>query len=735
MSRSTDNSFSLFGFSDENELDTDTASGKAEDAITDSKNENSQLNADTDASLKGAANQANKAGTIKDKDGQLQETLFLFDGDGGDIATGTGPSSRRKATTRQTDSTNAGLSLTSPAAVTLSGSPDNPETGPGKGIYDESAIQTLDALEHIRLRTGMYIGRIGDGSHPADGIYVMLKEVVDNSIDEFIMGHGRKIVITRNDKTITVRDYGRGIPLGKVVECVSHINTGGKYNDDVFQFSVGLNGVGNKAVNALSSMFEVISYRDGHFKRAVFEKGKLLLEEEDHTPEGTNEPDGTFVRFTPDEEIFGKYEWREEYLAHRLRYYSFLNNGLRLVYNGKHYFSKNGLAELLEHEIGKEPTLYDIAHFKSDQIEFAFTHCNNFNEQYFSFVNGQHTDDGGTHQSAYREGILKGINEFARKNHAGEDVRVGLIGAVSVKIQDPVFESQTKNKLSSTEIRPTVVQTVKDQVVLWLHKSPETAKRLIDKIQNNEKLRKELASVKKEAKERAKKVAIRIPKLVDCKVHYTDKHHNKHQQTTIFLTEGDSAAGAMIQARDVYTQAIFALKGKPLNCINLDQAAIYKNEELYNIMRGLGIEDSLDGLRYNQVVLATDADVDGMHIRNLLLTYFLRFFEDLVLKGHVFILETPLFRVRNKQKTVYCYSEAERDRATRSLKGCEITRFKGLGEISPMEFKNFICDDRFLTKVSVHSLSDARKSIDFFMGKNTPSRKEFIVDNLIADSV
>ncbi len=598
--------------------------------------------------------------------------------------------------------------------------------------YDEKTIQTLDALAHIRLRTGMYIGRIGDGSNPQDGIYIMLKEVIDNSVDEFIMGQGKKVEINLEGDTVTVRDYGRGIPLGKVVECVSQINTGGKYNDDVFQFSVGLNGVGTKAVNALSDTFEVCSYREGKFKRATFNQGKLKKESAGKEPKA---PTGTYIRFTPDTEIFKKFKWNNEFIDHRLRYYAYLNSGLELEFNDRTFLSRNGLQDLLAEEIGEEPALYDIFHCKVDQLEFAFTHTNNYGENYFSFVNGQYTNDGGTHQSAFREGVLKGVTEFAGKSFAGEDVRDGMIGAVSVKIQDPVFESQTKNKLGSTEVRGWVVQAVKEQVVLWLHRNEASASALLEKVRANERIRKELASIKKEARERAKKVAIRIPKLIDCKVHFGDTNEKRRDQSTIFITEGDSAGGAMVQSRDVYTQAIFTLKGKPLNCYGLNRDTVYKNEELYNIMRALGIEDGLEGLRYNRVVIATDADVDGMHIRNLLLTYFLRYFEELVTKGHVYILETPLFRVRNKKDTRYCYSEAERDVAMAAIKGPEVTRFKGLGEISPGEFGQFIGEDIRLIPVAVRSMGEVGRALDFFMGKNTPERKNFIVKNLIADLV
>ena len=597
--------------------------------------------------------------------------------------------------------------------------------------YDEKAILTLDPLAHIRLRTGMYIGRLGNGSNPNDGIYILLKEVVDNAIDEFIMGEGKRIEITRDGEAVTVRDYGRGIPLGKVVDCVSKMHTGGKYNDDVFQFSVGLNGVGTKAVNALSEQFEVAAWRSGKSKRAYFCRGKKKKVEDRDEPAS---PNGTFVGFTPDHEIFGDYEWREEYIEHRLRYYAFLNTGLTLKYNGQLFKSSQGLKDLLEEELGEEQGLYGVMHHRDDKLEFAFTHTHNYGENYYSFVNGQHTSDGGTHQSAFREGLLKGINEFAKKSFAGPDVRDGLVGAVAVKVQEPVFESQTKNKLGSTDVRGWIVPAVKDAAVIWLHKNPAVAGELIKKVEANERLRKELSAVKKQARERAKKTAIRIPKLIDCKLHLGGKHE-RSAESAIFLTEGDSAGGSMVQARDVDTQAIFSLKGKPLNCYGLKRDAIYKNEELYNIMRALGIEESLDGLRYGKVVIATDADVDGMHIRNLLLTYFLRYFEELVVRGHVYIFETPLFRVRNKKETRYCFSEAERERAMLEVSKPEVTRFKGLGEISPRELKQFMGGDIRLVQLQMRALGEVSKALGFYMGKNTPQRKNFIVDNLIAEVV
>jgi len=596
--------------------------------------------------------------------------------------------------------------------------------------YDEKAIQTLDALEHIRLRTGMYIGRLGDGSTAVDGIYVMMKEVIDNSVDEFIMGVGKKIEIRREGPTIEVRDYGRGIPQGKVIECVSQINTGGKYNDDVFQFSVGLNGVGTKAVNALSASFEATSWRERRYRTAHFERGVL---QKDKKGRDAETPPGTLVRFTPDREIFDTFAWNEEFIEDRLRYYPYLNAGLSIQYNGRRFHSAGGLADLLGHEIGDEPPLYEIIHSRHERLEFAFTHTHNYGETYCSFVNGQYTNDGGTHQAAFREGILKGVNEFASQSFSGDDVRDGIVGSVSIRVQDPVFDSQTKNKLGSTEVRGWIVPTVKDQLVLWLHQNPKAGERLIEKIKTNERIRKELASIKKDARERAKKIAIRIPKLTDCKFHYDQPRAKRRDETTIFITEGNLAAGVMVQSRDVYTQAIFALRGKPLNCHGLKRDAIYKNEELYNLMKALGIEDGLEGLRYNRVVIATDADVDGMHIRNLLLTFFLRYFEELVLKGHLYILETPLFRVRNKQETRYCYNEQERDAALEAIKGHEITRFKGLGEISPGEFGQFMNEGARLVPVGVGSLSEVAGVLEFFMGKNTPARRDFIIENLLTD--
>lgn len=594
--------------------------------------------------------------------------------------------------------------------------------------YDESTVLTLDALEHIRLRTGMYIGRLGDGSNPDDGIYVMLKEVIDNSIDEFIMNHGSRISVSHDPSTgkVGVRDYGRGIPLGKVIECVSQINTGAKYNDDVFQFSVGLNGVGTKAVNALSSHFVVSSHREGKFVQAEFCKGKLLKEQKG----SAKEPDGTYVEFIPDPEIFKKYAFEEEYILKRMWNYAYLNTGLTIEYNGQRISSKNGLLDLLNAEV-KEDRLYEPLYFKSKQLEFAILHTQSYGENYFSFVNGQTTSDGGTHLSAFREGLLKGVNEYAKKNFQGVDVREGIVACVSVRIKDPVFESQTKNKLGNTDIRASLVQEVKDAVVNLLYKNEQTAKTIIERIVFNEKLRRELAAVKKEAKEKQKKISFKIPKLRDSKYHFGDGS-KQADETMIFLTEGDSASASIVASRDPLTQAVFSLRGKPLNVFGMQMDQLYKNEEMFNLMSALNVEDDYSNLRYRKIILATDADVDGMHIRNLLITFFLTYFEGLVMNGHLYILETPLFKVRNKEQTLYCYSEEEKEKAVKKLKkGIEITRFKGLGEISPHEFKQFIGVDIRLLPVAVNSLSDIKPTLTFYMGKNTPERKQFIMRNLI----
>jgi len=598
-----------------------------------------------------------------------------------------------------------------------------------KKEYTESAIQTLDALTHIRMRSGMYIGRLGDGSHPDDGIYVLLKEIVDNGIDEYIMGHGDRIVVNIDEKTgrVEVRDFGRGIPLGKMVECVSQINTGAKYNDDVFQFSVGLNGVGSKAVNALSDHFLVRSHRDGQQAEASFSKGKLLKQKKGKT----KEKNGTYVEFTPDPEIFKKYRFLEQHVRRRMWHYAYLNSGLTLELNGEKIHSENGLLDLINEEV-TEDRIYEPLHYRGQGIEFAFLHTSAYGESYFSFVNGQYTADGGTHLSAFREGVLKGVNEFAKKSYQGVDVREGMFGAVLVKVKEPLFESQTKNKLGNTEIRGPLVQEVKQAVVDLLYKNPETAKKIIDRISFNEKLRRELASVKKEAKEKQRKISFKIPKLRDCKYHFGDKS-GRGDETMIFLTEGDSASASIVSSRDPLTQAVFSLRGKPLNTFGMKRDQLYKNEEMYHVMMALNIEEEISNLRYNKIILATDADVDGMHIRNLLITFFLTYFEGLVINGHLHILETPLFKVRNKKETIYCYSGAERDEAIGKIgtKGLEITRFKGLGEISASEFRQFIGDDMRLVPVTINQFSEIKQTLEFFMGKNTPARKQFIIDNLI----
>ncbi len=600
-----------------------------------------------------------------------------------------------------------------------------------KQVYDESKIKTLSSLEHIRLRTGMYIGRIGDGSHYDDGCYILLKEVIDNAIYEYIMGHGKEVQITIADGKVAVRDFGRGIPLGKVVDCVSKINTGAKYNDDVFQFSVGLNGVGTKAVNALSKEFFVRSHRAGEFAEASFKAGKLKGNKEGKL---ANEPDGTFIQFEPDPEIFKVIEFRPELVEKRLRHYSYLNTGLKLIYNGQVFQSRRGLMDLVLEDLAADNSepIYPPLHYASKTLEFCFTHSNSrYGESFFSFVNGQYTADGGTHLSAFREGLLKAVNEYAKAKYEGDDVRECMVGAVAIRLQDPVFESQTKNKLGNTEIRSDLVNQVREELLHFFNRNKEVAEKLVAKVEDTQQLRKELQEVKKLARERAKAITIRIPQLKDCKVHF-DKKKEKGKGSMVFLTEGQSAAGSIVSCRDVNTQAIFVLKGKPLNVWDLKRDIVYRNDEMYNLMRALDIEDNLEGLRYEKVILATDADVDGLHIRNLLITYFFRFFDQLVHDGHLFILETPLFRVRNKEKTIYCYSEAERDTAAGSLgKTCEITRFKGLGEISPSEFKQFIGDNMRLSRVEHAPKADASGIFGFYMGKNTPERKDYIMENLV----
>src|SRR5438445_5882829 len=600
-----------------------------------------------------------------------------------------------------------------------------------KHAYDESKIKTLSSLEHIRLRTGMYIGRIGDGSHYDDGCYILLKEVIDNAIDEFIMGYGKEVQISIEDGKVRVRDFGRGIPLGKVVDCVSKINTGAKYNDDVFQFSVGLNGVGTKAVNALSKVFLVRSHRSGEFVEAAFKIGKLKNEK---GGKAANEPDGTLIEFEPDPAIFKTIEFRPEHIERRLRHYSYLNTGLKLVYNGQTFQSRRGLMDLVLEDMQSDQSepIYPPLHYSSKTLEFCFTHSNTrFGETFYSFVNGQYTSDGGTHLSAFREGLLKAVNEYARGKYEGDDVRECMVGAVAIRLKDPVFESQTKNKLGNTEIRSDLVNQVREELLHFFNRNKEIAEKIVAKAQDTRQLRKELQEVKKLARERAKAITIRIPQLKDCKEHF-NKAKGKGKGTMIFLTEGQSAAGSIVSCRDVTTQAIFVLKGKPLNVWDLKRDIVYKNDEMYNLMRSLDIEDNLEGLRYEKVILATDADVDGLHIRNLLITYFFRFFDQLVHDGHLFVLETPLFRVRNKEQTMYCYSEAERDDSAKKLgKSCEITRFKGLGEISPNEFKQFIGKEMRLSQVEYAPKPEAAGILSFYMGKNTPERKDYIMENLV----
>ncbi|HEY0366479.1 MAG TPA: toprim domain-containing protein [Pyrinomonadaceae bacterium] len=597
-------------------------------------------------------------------------------------------------------------------------------------VYDESKIKTLSSLEHIRLRTGMYIGRIGNGSNQDDGCYVLMKEVLDNTIDEYIMGHGKEVQLVVEGNRVKVRDFGRGIPLGKVIECVSQINTGAKYNDDVFQFSVGLNGVGTKAVNALSKEFIVRSFRDGQFVEARFKQGKLKKEDKGKT----SEPNGTYVEFEPDPEIFKDSEFKTEFIEKRLRHYTYLNTGLKLQFNGKTFVSRRGLMDLVMEDLqadGSEP-IYPPLHYTSKTLEFCFTHSNSrYGETFYSFVNGQYTSDGGTHLSAFREGLLKAVNEYTKGKFEGDDVRECMVGAVAIRLKDPMFESQTKNKLGNTEIRTELVNTVREELLHFFNRNKDIATKIVEKVTDTQQLRKELQEVKKLARERAKAITIRIPQLKDCKNHF-DKAKGKGKGTMVFLCEGQSASGSITSCRDVNNQAVFTLKGKPLNVWDLKRDIVYKNDEMYNLMRALDIEDNIERLRYDKVILSTDADVDGLHIRNLLITYFFKFFESLVHDGHLYVLETPLFRVRNKQETIYCYSEAERDAASAKLGGkTEITRFKGLGEISPNEFKQFIGKEMRLSQVEYAPKVDSQQILSFYMGKNTPERKDYIMENLV----
>ena len=601
--------------------------------------------------------------------------------------------------------------------------------------YDESKIKTLSSLEHIRKRPGMYIGRLGSGSHPDDGIYILLKEVVDNCVDEYIMGAGKKVDIKiLEDGSVRIRDFGRGIPLGKIVDCVSVINTGAKYNTDVFQFSVGLNGVGTKAVNAMSEHFQVTAYRDGRYASAIFSKGDLLSEESGKT----KEKNGTLIEFLPDREMFPGFRFDPSFIDKRLWRYAYLNAGLKLYNDKELYYSSRGLLDLLEKELGGQ-NIYDPIYYRNSTLEFAFSHTQGYGDNYYSFVNGTFTSEGGTHLSAFREGLLKGINEFSPKKFDGRDVRDGVVGTLAVKVKEPIFESQTKNKLGNTDVRSWIVQKIKNAVSEALYKDAEMAEKLLGKIRHNEKVRKELQSVRKEARVKAKKVALKIPQLKDCKYHPSRKKQSPAgKENMIFITEGQSASGSIVSARDPLVQAVFSLKGKPMNVFGHKLALLYKNDEMYSLMRALDIEDSISDLRFDKVILATDADVDGLHIRNLLLTFFLHYFEPLVKLGHVYILDTPIFRVRNKKETFYCYSDKEKESKIKKLQGrgkvkrqAEVTRFKGLGEISPKEFKQFIGPAIRLQQVNMDTVSEVTEVLSFYMGKNTPDRKQHIIKNLL----
>jgi topoisomerase-4 subunit B len=603
--------------------------------------------------------------------------------------------------------------------------------------YNEASIKSLDWREHIRLRPGMYIGKLGDGSSKDDGIYVLVKEVMDNSIDEHMMGYGKTIDVKITDKTVTVRDYGRGIPLGKVVDVVSKINTGAKYDTGAFQKSVGLNGVGTKAVNALSNYFKVQAFRDGQTKLAEFKKGKLT---NDPKQGKTSERNGTLVVFEPDESMFRNYHFIPEYLDDLMWNYAFLNAGLTINYNGKKFYSKDGLLDLLKQKTDPEEIRYPIIHFKGNDIEVAMTHGNQYGEEYYSFVNGQNTTQGGTHLAAFREGVVKAVRDFYKKDFDAADIRASIIAAIAVRVQEPVFESQTKTKLGSVNMAPDgpsirnfVGDFVAKELEIHLHKNPAVADALLKRIVQSERERKEIAGIKKLANERAKKANLHNRKLRDCRYHFDDTS-GRGGESMIFITEGDSASGSITKSRDVETQAVFSLRGKPLNCYGLTKKVVYENEEFNLLQHALNIEDGLDGLRYNKVIIATDADVDGMHIRLLLMTFFLQFFPDLVKAGHVFILETPLFRVRNKKETIYCYSEEEKQQAVAKLGSKpEITRFKGLGEISPEEFGKFIGEHIRLQPVQLDKDSHLRDVLEFYMGKNTPDRQDFIIDNLRID--
>ena len=601
--------------------------------------------------------------------------------------------------------------------------------------YNEDSIRSLDWKEHIRLRPGMYIGKMGNGSSPDDGIYILLKEVIDNSIDEFVMGNGKTIEITVKNNKVTVRDYGRGIPLGKVIDCVSKINTGAKYDSKVFKKSVGLNGVGTKAANALSSFFKIKSVRDGKSKLVEFERGTIV---NDEPIQDNSSRKGTKVTFVPDEKLFGNYKFLNDYIEKMMWNYCYLNPGLTIIFNNEKYFSENGLFDLLNQNIDNE-ILYPIIHLKDKDIEVAITHCKSqYSEQYYSFVNGQHTVQGGTHQGAFRQSFVKTIREFYGKNFEAVDIRQAVNAAVSIKVIEPVFESQTKTKLGSTEMEPngiTVLTFIQDflkkHLDNYLHKNADTAEILLKKIQSAEHERKAMAGVKKLARERAKKASLHNKKLRDCRVHYNDQKKENRAESTLFITEGDSASGSITKTRDINTQAVFSLRGKPLNSYGLSKKIVYENEEFNLLQAALNIEQGIDDLRYNKIVIATDADVDGMHIRLLLLTFFLQFFPELVKEGHIYILETPLFRVRNKKQTFYCYSDDEKKNSIQKLgKNAEITRFKGLGEISPSEFKHFIGPEIRLAPVIFDKDAKPQDLLKYYMGKNTKDRQDFIIENL-----
>jgi len=612
--------------------------------------------------------------------------------------------------------------------------------------YNEDSIRSLDWREHIRLRPGMYIGKLGDGSSMDDGIYVLVKEVVDNCIDEYTMGHGKQVNITITEGAVNVRDFGRGIPLGKVVDVVSKINTGAKYDSKAFQKSVGLNGVGTKAVNALSSAFTVTSFREGKAKTAEFAQGQLIKE---HKEVSTSEPNGTEVSFIPDNSVFKNYHFINEYVVNQIWNYCYLNAGLAIIFNGKKYVSKNGLLDLLTNKTSPEDLRYPIVHLKGNDIEVAFTHTGDYGEEIYSFVNGQHTTQGGTHQAAFREAYVKTVRDFFRKDYEASDIRQSICAAISVRVQEPVFESQTKTKLGSIttyengpSMKSFVLDFLSKELDNFLHKNQAVADALKKRIEQSERERKELSGIRKLANERAKKANLHNKKLRDCRIHLNDDPPSKNREdfqekqlmTTIFITEGDSASGSITKTRSVETQSVFSLRGKPLNCFGLTKKVVYENEEFNLLQHALNIEEGMDGLRYNNIVIATDADVDGMHIRLLIMTFFLQFFPDLVRNNHVYILETPLFRVRNKQKTIYCYNEEEKQKAMKELGGKpEITRFKGLGEISPDEFGRFIGEDMRKEPVLINKDAHIQKLLQDFMGKNTPERQKFIIENLVVE--